>query len=468
VGRAENRGIQEEANRVLLERYGPAGVVVDANFDIVQFRGHTGPYLESPTGEPSFNVLKMARGGLLHPLRTALGAARRKRRPVRKESVLVQTNGDWRAVDLQVLPLAMQRGEFFLVLFETPPAVPAAASRRPRGPARTTRSGRGAGGRLLELERELAASREYLQSIIQELEAANDELQSANEEILSANEELQSTNEELDTAKEELQSTNEELNTVNDELHSRNEELARLNSDLVNLLASVDLPIVIVGDDLTVRRFTPGAEALFNLIQGDVGRPILQIKPNLAGDDLEGLIRSTIDTVAPREQEIQGGDGCWYSLRVRPYKGVDNRLDGAVITAIDIDASRRYQRQVERSRDYFMKIVETVKQPLLVLDGDLRVSTANASFAERFRLRQPIAGASIYQLDGGRWDLPQMRELLAAAVDGDAGHRGVSQEVVPSSDEGRRLVVSARRFEIADDSPWILVAVEDKGGEETR
>ena len=137
-------------------------------------------------------------------------------------------------------------------------------------------------GRVGDLRRELAASRDYLQSIIQELEAANEELQSANEEILSSNEELQSTNEELDTAKEELQSTNEELNTVNDELHSRNDELARVNSDLVNLLGSVDLPIVIVGNDMTIRRFTPAAERLFNLISGDVGRPIGQINSNIS------------------------------------------------------------------------------------------------------------------------------------------------------------------------------------------
>ncbi len=202
---------------------------------------------------------------------------------------------------------------------------------------------------LSEMRRELATNREYLQSIIEELEAANEELQSANEEILSSNEELQSTNEELDTAKEELQSTNEELNTVNEELHSRNEELTRVNSDLVNLLGSVDIPIMIVGNGMEIRRFTPKAEQLFNLIPGDVGRPIGQINPNFEHDGLEDMIRETIELVEPRERDVQDKTGRWQSLRVRPYKGVDNRLDGAVLAVIDIDAVKRYEAHVARS-----------------------------------------------------------------------------------------------------------------------
>ena len=190
------------------------------------------------------------------------------------------------------------------------------------------------------LERELAASREYLQSIIQELEAANEELQSANEEILSSNEELQSTNEELDTAKEELQSTNEELNTLNEELHGRNEELSRVNSDLVNLLASVQIAIVIISSDLRIRRFTPMAEKVLNLIPGDLDRPIGHIKPNIDCPDLEQLILESIDSVAPVEREVRDHTGRWYSLRVRPYKSVENKIDGAVLTLFDVDVSK--------------------------------------------------------------------------------------------------------------------------------
>jgi two-component system CheB/CheR fusion protein len=320
--------------------------------------------------------------------------------------------------------------------------------------------------RVADLRRELAASRQYLQSIIQELEAANEELQSANEEILSSNEELQSTNEELDTAKEELQSTNEELNTVNEELHSRNEELARVNSDLVNLLGSVDLPIVIVGEDMAVRRFTPAAERLFNLIPGDVGRPIGQINPNLMFDKLDQLIRSTIDGLDTHEQEVQDRDGRWYALGIRPYKGVDNRVDGAVVTAIDVDDTKRYQRQIERSRDYFSRIVETVTHPLLVLDTDLRVRTANKSFYETFRLSpRQTEGAAIQQLGSGQWNIPELQERLRSLLDGDGADIVTFEHSIKAS-APRQVKITARAFELERGEHWILVAMDVTDGKE--
>ena len=346
----DGKSVQEEATRLILDRYGPSGVVVDATMQIVQFRGHTGPYLEAAAGEPNLNLLKMARTGLLHPLRAALEQARRRSRPVRKDRVAVRRNGDWTDVSIDVVPLTTTRGDHFLVVFGDAEPVGRKRSRTVKSEGNRKKAGRHEPGdtRVSDLRRELAASREYLQSIIQELEAANEELQSANEEILSSNEELQSTNEELDTAKEELQSTNEELNTVNEELHSRNDELTRVNSDLVNLLSSVDIPIVIVGSGLEIRRFTPKAEQLFNRIPGDVGRPISQINPNFDIKDLEDLIRDTIDHVEPREREIQDRAGRWQAVRVRPYKGVDNRLDGAVIAVIDIDVAKRYEAVVAK------------------------------------------------------------------------------------------------------------------------
>ena len=161
--------------------------------------------------------------------------------------------------------------------------------------------------------------------------------------MLSANEELQSTNEELDTAKEELQSTNEELNTVNEELHGRNEELSCVNSDLVNLLGSVQIAIVIVTTDMRIRRFTPMAERVLNLIPGDIGRPIGQIKPNVDLPDLEGMIGQVIDTVTPCEREVHDGQGNFFSLRIRPYKNLENRIDGAVLALFD--SQKRGQRE---------------------------------------------------------------------------------------------------------------------------
>ena len=189
-----------------------------------------------------------------------------------------------------------------------------------------------------QLQLELGALREYLQSVIEEQESTNEELKSANEEILSANEELQSTIEELQTAKEEAQSANEELATVNDELRHRNSELGRANNDLINFLSGVNIPVVMVNHDLRIRRFTFPAEKIFNLIPSDVGRPFSDLKPGLQVPDLVDRITAVIDSLAPHEAEVQDMAGRWYSLRIRPYVTLEKNIDGASIVLIDIDS----------------------------------------------------------------------------------------------------------------------------------
>jgi two-component system CheB/CheR fusion protein len=339
AARDESRAVLSEAHRVVMDRYAPPSVLLDENFHIIQFNGQTGRYLEPSPGEPSFHVLKLVREGLLHGLRTALQAVRRTRRATRKAGLRVRNGQTWQDVDLEVIPLIHRNQTFFVVLFDEPPAATkkkgsrTKASPQPRAASRRKPESR--------LEEELAATREYLQSTIQEIEAANEELQSANEEVLSSNEELQSTNEELDTAKEELQSTNEELNTVNDELQSRNEELTRVNADLLNLLGSVQIAIVIVSHDLRIRRFTPMAEKVLNLISTDIGRPFAQISPNIEFPDLQKLISESIDSVTPIERDVRDKQGHWYSLRIRPYKTPDNRIDGAVIALFDIEPPKQ-------------------------------------------------------------------------------------------------------------------------------
>jgi two-component system, chemotaxis family, CheB/CheR fusion protein len=359
-GTAKNLGevrevasIQNEANRVILSRYSPPGVLVDGDFKILQFRGQTGAFLEPAPGEASLYVLKMARDGLLNGLRTALTEAKKTDQMVRKEGLRMDHNGLGREVSLEVIPFSsVGHGRHFLVMFEMHDdakspggagAEAADAGEEARSTAGKPGSGRKPGkgakkelSRQRRLEQELAASREYLQSVIQDMEAANEELQSANEEILSANEEMQSTNEELDTAKEELQSTNEELNTVNEELHGRNEELSRVNSDLLNLLGSVQIPIVMVSNDLRIRRFTPTAEKVLNLIPSDIGRPISDMKPNIDLPDLQQVIREAIDSVSIQERQCSDRKGNRYLLRVRPYKNIENRIDGAVLALFDV------------------------------------------------------------------------------------------------------------------------------------
>jgi two-component system CheB/CheR fusion protein len=341
---ARPSSIQSEANHIILSRYSPPGVVVDSDLQVVHFRGQTGRFLEPAQGDPSLNLLKMAREGLPYGMRTAIQEASKSDQPVRREGMRVRANGGMITVAIEVVPLRGTSPRHLLVLFEETGAKQETGPQKKlarrtvgnkSGRSRTSRDNR----RIRELEQELAASREYLQSIIQDMEAANEELQSANEEILSANEELQSTNEELDTAKEELQSTNEELNTVNDELQSRNEELSRVNSDLINLLANVQIAIVMVSSDLRIRRVTPMAERVLNLLPSDVGRSISDIKPNVNCPNLEALISEAVDTMSIKEREVRDRAGKRYSLRIRPYKNVENRIDGAVIALFEIQTT---------------------------------------------------------------------------------------------------------------------------------
>jgi two-component system CheB/CheR fusion protein len=193
-----------------------------------------------------------------------------------------------------------------------------------------------AGSDIQQLRDELGATKESLQAIIEEQEATNEELKSANEEIESSNEELQSTNEELETAKEELQSTNEELTTLNEELSNRNLEIMQINSDLNNLLSSINIPIVMVDNNLTIRRATPTARHAFNISDIDIGRRMTELKPNIDVPDIDKLLREVIDTLAVREREVHDSQGRRFSLRIRPYRTGDNKIDGAVLTLVDI------------------------------------------------------------------------------------------------------------------------------------
>jgi two-component system CheB/CheR fusion protein len=411
------KALQTEVSRIIVDRYAPPGVVVDNDLQIVQFRGQTGAYLEPAPGEASLNLLKMSREGLLYGLRTALHAVRKNKAPVRKTGLRVKSSRGWKPVNLDIIPLTSSGRPHYLVLFQEPTRqkgetdeVLETASPTPSPSVRTKRRERQS--QLDLLERELAASREYLQSIIQELEAANEELQSANEEILSSNEELQSTNEELDTAKEELQSTNEELNTLNEELHGRNEELSRVNSDLVNLLASVRIAIVIISSDLRIRRFTPMAERVLNLIPGDLDRPIGHIKPNIDCPDLEQLILESIDTVAPVEREVRDQGGRWYSLRIRPYKNVENKIDGAVLTLFDVDVPKRSEQRMRLAREYTDALMSMIDSPVIVLDASLRVVAASERFARAVgKTPAALLGEHLSEIDGA-WDLAWLQERM--------------------------------------------------------
>ena len=453
------KALQTEVTRIINDRFAPPGVIVDAEMQIVQFRGQTGAFLEPAPGEASLNLLKMAKEGLLYGLRSAFSAARKSSAPVRRHDLQVRDGEAWTRVDLEIIPLAATGRMHYLVLFEqhatgrgsAASARAAAAAPSPSSARRQSKS------QMHFLERELAASREYLQSLIQELEAANEELQSANEEILSSNEELQSTNEELDTAKEELQSTNEELNTVNEELHGRNDELSRVNSDLMNLLGSVQIAIVIVGADMRIRRFTPMAEKVLNLIPTDVDRSIGHINPNIEGANLERMIAECIDSISPVEREVQDRQGRWYALRIRPYRSAENKIDGAVLALFDIDAPKRSEAWVRSALDLAEALLQNASEPAALLDSELRLRSANPRFLELFGVPvDGFRGQALTEIARGGDELQRLTSPGAAGGDGATAADGV-----PLTLRARRLsssvVFRARTFSAHDETSGHVV-----------
>jgi len=328
--------MQKEADRLLLARYVPAAVVVNEQMDILQSRGRTGRYLELSPGKASLNLPRMVRPGLMFELQRLMESARKSGAAVRKEGVQVESNEHLKAVNLEIIPFKTSASSpaNYMIVFEdssgsNPDSQPVSRQKSAKAaPEADLQKDR----QLEQLKQELASTREYLQSIIEEREATNEELQSANEEIQSANEELQSTNEELQTSKEELESANEELNTVNEEMQHRNAQLAQLNDDLVNLLNSVNIPIVMLGPDLSIRRFTHQAEKVLGLSAVDVGRSISSVKLKIAADNLEEAVLNVLRDMVPTRRQVRHANGAFYTLRLAPYRTSDNKIEGAVLT----------------------------------------------------------------------------------------------------------------------------------------
>lgn len=343
--------VQKEFDRKLLTQYAPATVFINEEMEIIHTRGNVDRYLKLSPGRASLSILKMAREGLLLDLRNSIGKAKKEQIPVRKRGVRIKIgtgNGDVdvegrqqsesnRWVNLEVLPITIGslNESYFMIIFQDAPSGASGASAT-HGAKRASASEASSRG-VAKLEKELAATKEYLQSVIETQEATNEELQSANEEILSSNEELQSTNEELETAKEELQSTNEELSTVNDELRSRNLEVTQVNNDLTNLFASIDVAVLMIGSDLTIRRFTARAQKFLGMIPGDVGRPFLNINPPVEIPDFQAMVLQVISSRKPVDKEIKVGEGSRYQLRIFPYRTFEDKIDGAVITVVNLN-----------------------------------------------------------------------------------------------------------------------------------
>jgi two-component system CheB/CheR fusion protein len=455
--------MQKVADQIVLSQYAPVGVIVDSELEIVQFRGQTSAYLQPPSGRPSFNLLKMAKEELRLELRTAIHQAKKHSIAVKKEGIHVKENECVKLVRIDVVPFhpVNSTKRYFLVMF-TQIGETASLNVDNRSIMTRKRKGTNDQDEINQIRQELATTKEYLQSIIEEQQATNQDLRAANEEILSSNEELQSTNEELETAKEEIQATNEELNTINDELQRRNLESSQVTNDLQNLLSSINIPILMLGGDLRIRRFTPVAEQIFNLIPSDVGRPFSDINHNLNIPDLEQQIHAVINTLNFKAQEIQDNEGHWYDLRIRPYRTVENKIDGAVVILVDIDGLKRSARQITAARDYAEAIVATVRESLVVLDTDLQVITANQFFYEKFQVSpEDTEQRLIYEIGNGQWNIPQLRSLLEEILPHQSQFQNLEVEH-EFEDIGRKIMrLNARTLSHIHDTPMILLVIED-------
>jgi two-component system, chemotaxis family, CheB/CheR fusion protein len=398
----------ELLDQALLQHYAPASVLIDARSDVHYLRGPTDLYLRSPSGEPTHNLLAMAREGLQMPLRAAVRKALDKGEEITTAG-RVRRGGLLHPVRLVVRPLNTGRhGPVRLLVSFSERDVAVNA------PPPVELKDAGHDG---ELQAELDTAREDLRLSIEQMEAANEELKASNEEIRSINEELQASNEELETSREELQSLNEELNTVNNQLQAKVSELEARTNDLNNLLNSTDVATLFLDRSLCIRWFTGSMKALLELLPTDIGRPISHFAQRFSGGSLLEDARSVLERLVSSSAEVVDDLGRWYIRRIMPYRTANDRIDGVVVTFTEITERKRHEQQVQAARDFAEQIIEAVRFPLVVLTDEQRVRLANEAFRQMFQIsRDEAEGKLLSQLGNRQWDIPELDRLLSRVL----------------------------------------------------
>jgi two-component system CheB/CheR fusion protein len=432
---------------------------VNEALDILQFRGDVSAYLAPTPGRATLNVLRMARDGLAGELESTIYEARDKGVRVQRNHAMHGPGANEVQIDVTPIEMPQTRERFFLVLFTV---LDGGSPRRQPIPGM---SGRVPPVAIVEqLRQDLEATRNYLHSTIQKNEGTNEELRAANEEIQASNEELQSTNEELETAKEELQSTNEELTTVNEELHNRQLDLVQINNDLHNLINSVQVPIIILSQDMRIRRFTPMAEKVLKVIPTDIGRPLTDINIQLGIDDLPGLMREVMDTLTSRELEVKDRDGRWYSLRLRPYKTADNKIDGVVLALFDIHVMKHTLAEAEDARNLAQAVFETTSEPLAALTPDLKIKHANEAFYDLFgTTRERAEGNSFLNIMREPRKLDGLKHALEAVLPTNTSLTNYEVGIDLPESGPTPLVVNVRQIANAGRTyPFILLSLRPR------
>ncbi|KTD16256.1 CheR family methyltransferase [Legionella jordanis] len=376
---------------ILLKKYTPACVIIDDKGRILYIYGRTSPFLEFPPGEVKLNFLEMVRPELRSKVSQAVRSASMEQKEVICGALQYREEKDAHYINLKVRPLKEAEAfhkKLYLIIFEE-----ILAFEHNNDKADKSKSPDDLDKKIIQLEQELKYTKESLQTTIEELETSNEELKSSNEELQSTNEELQSTNEEIETSKEELQSLNEELTTVNAELESRIEQLSSANDDIKNLLDNTEIATVFLNKELCIKRFTPKATEIINLIASDVGRPLGHIVSNLQYDRLIDDARSVLQSLEPKTSEVLDKHGHWYVVRIIPYRTVTNIIDGVVITFLNIHDQKKAEIEVaklkgesETLKEIITLTLNFIAEPALILqDGD-KIIFANKAFESNFKI----------------------------------------------------------------------------------
>ena len=458
--KAKEINYAELTRRVLLQSYAPTSVTTDARGNILYVHGDTRRYLHAPAGPVTTNVVEMVNEGLQLELRAALDAASQGTPTLNREVTLNSQNGSATLLfSVRVLRQSDSDDSLLLVSFQD-----AAKSAPKRARSRSVSKSADA-EHITRLQRELAYAKESWQATVEEQQATNEELKSTNEELQSTNEELQSSNEELETSKEELQSLNEEMITVNSELNSKIEQLSIVQSDLKNLFDNVNSGTLFLDYNLIIRRFTRDAVKAFRLIDADIGRPLSDIKSNFEEADLLADLQTVLDTLIPHEREVRTLEGNWYQARMKPYRTLDNIIDGVVLTFTDIteirEASQIKMAAVQLARELAEGIVNTVSEPLVVLSSGLQVVSASRAFYQYFQVApEQTVGRKIYDLGNGQWNIPALRELLEEVLPQRQVMEGfVVEHNFPDLGK-QRMLLNARRIVTArGNTELILLAI---------
>jgi two-component system CheB/CheR fusion protein len=433
--------------RMLLDQYAPVSILFDHEGTISYIHGRTGAYLELGQRQPRMNVFDMAREGLQIPLRTAAHQALQRKERIVKQGIRVRTNGDFETVDLavnRIMDPEALRGMLFATI------TPAARLAQPQ-PEELERIKDVRTENRSDLDCELQNCREANQSLREEMQANQEEMQSANEE-------LQSINEELQSSKEEMESLNEELSTVNNELNVRNQELVRARDDLQNLLNSTDLAVIFLDRQLHVKRYTVRARSFVGLRDADINRPISELQLMVERNGLLEGCRHVLDTLEKRENEVTTPDGKQYLMRILPYRSAESVIDGVVVTFIDITERAEAHRYAE-------SIVDTVRESLVVLNGDLMVASANKTFYRQFKVTpEETEGRFVYDLGKHQLDIPQLRALLEEVIPQKSTIEDYEVQHTFKNIGEKIMVLNARRLAFGREAekPHILLAIEDQ------